>query len=98
MLMFCSLLQTTVQSLVDLNIQKNLVGSAVAGSIGGNNAHASNIVSAMFLATGQDPAQNVESSNCMTLMEVYDPHFFFDNIYELFEIIFVTHFYFYIFL
>jgi len=23
----------------------------------------------MFLATGQDPAQNVESSNCMTLME-----------------------------
>jgi hypothetical protein len=25
----------------------------------------------MFLATGQDPAQNVESSNCMTLMEVY---------------------------
>ncbi|ELR17548.1 hydroxymethylglutaryl CoA reductase [Acanthamoeba castellanii str. Neff] len=63
-------LKTTVQSLVDLNIQKNLVGSAVAGSIGGNNAHASNIVSAMFLATGQDPAQNVESSNCMTLMEV----------------------------
>jgi hydroxymethylglutaryl-CoA reductase len=24
---------------------------------------------AMYLATGQDPAQNVESSNCMTLME-----------------------------
>ena len=23
----------------------------------------------MFLATGQDPAQNVESSNCVTLME-----------------------------
>jgi hydroxymethylglutaryl-CoA reductase len=85
-------LQTTVHSLVDLNIQKNLVGSAVAGSIGGNNAHASNIVSAMFLATGQDPAQNVESSNCMTLMEVYDPHFF------LIIFIFVTHFYFYIFL
>ncbi len=27
-------LKTTVSSLVDLNIQKNLVGSAVAGSIG----------------------------------------------------------------
>jgi len=38
-------------------------------AIGGFNAHASNIVTAVFLATGQDPAQNVESSNCMTLME-----------------------------
>ena len=27
------------------------------------------IVTAIFLATGQDPAQNVESANCMTLME-----------------------------
>lgn len=36
---------------------------------GGNNAHASNIVTALYLATGQDPAQNVESSTCMTLME-----------------------------
>jgi hydroxymethylglutaryl-CoA reductase (NADPH) len=41
----------------------------MAGSIGGFNAHAANILTAMFLATGQDPAQNVESSNCMTLME-----------------------------
>ncbi len=30
------------------------------------------MVTAVFLATGQDPAQNVESSNCMTLMEVTD--------------------------
>jgi hydroxymethylglutaryl-CoA reductase (NADPH) len=62
-------LKCTVQSLVQLNTAKNLVGSAVAGSLGGNNAHASNVVTAIFLATGQDPAQNVESSNCMTLME-----------------------------
>lgn len=41
----------------------------MAGSIGGFNAHAANILTAVFLATGQDPAQNVESSNCMTLME-----------------------------
>jgi hydroxymethylglutaryl-CoA reductase len=33
------------------------VGSAMAGSVGGFNAHASNIVSAVFLATGQDIAQ-----------------------------------------
>lgn len=37
--------------------------------MGGFNAHASNIVTAVYLATGQDPAQNVGSSNCITLME-----------------------------
>ncbi|PNF35485.1 3-hydroxy-3-methylglutaryl-coenzyme A reductase [Cryptotermes secundus] len=64
-----SVLKTTVHALVDLNINKNLVGSAVAGSIGGFNSHAANIVTAIFIATGQDPAQNVGSSNCMMLME-----------------------------
>ncbi|SCV74476.1 BQ2448_8115 [Microbotryum intermedium] len=64
-----SILKTTVKDLVSLNITKNLIGSAMAGSIGGNNAHAANILTAIYLATGQDPAQNVESSNCMTLME-----------------------------
>ncbi|KAH9477981.1 3-hydroxy-3-methylglutaryl-coenzyme A reductase [Psilocybe cubensis] len=64
-----SVLKTTVDSLVNLNTKKNLVGSAMAGSIGGFNAHAANILTAIFLATGQDPAQNVESSMCMTLME-----------------------------
>jgi len=64
-----SVLKTTVAALVELNYAKNLVGSAIAGSIGGNNAHAANVVTAIFLATGQDPAQNVESSNCLTLIE-----------------------------
>ncbi len=62
-------LKTNVDKLVALNINKNLVGSAMSGSVGGFNAHASNMVTAVFLATGQDAAQNVESSNCMTLME-----------------------------
>ncbi|EGF78470.1 hypothetical protein BATDEDRAFT_17340 [Batrachochytrium dendrobatidis JAM81] len=62
-------LKTTVAALVELNICKNLIGSAMAGSVGGFNAHAANILTAVFLATGQDPAQNVESSNCITLME-----------------------------
>jgi hydroxymethylglutaryl-CoA reductase (NADPH) len=62
-------LKTTVAALVHTNMHKNLIGSAMAGSLGGFNAHASNIVTAVFLATGQDPAQNVESSNCITLME-----------------------------
>ncbi|KAG8815324.1 3-hydroxy-3-methylglutaryl-coenzyme A (HMG-CoA) reductase isozyme, partial [Serendipita sp. 399] len=64
-----SVLKTTVADLCNLNNKKNLIGSAMAGSIGGFNAHASNILTAIFLATGQDPAQNVESSNCITLME-----------------------------
>ena len=64
-----SVLKTTVADLVNLNTKKNLIGSAMAGSIGGFNAHASNILTSIFLATGQDPAQNVESSMCMTLME-----------------------------
>eukprot|EP01100_Stratorugosa_tubuloviscum_P000111 TRINITY_DN1023_c0_g3_i2.p1 TRINITY_DN1023_c0_g3~~TRINITY_DN1023_c0_g3_i2.p1 ORF type:complete len:529 (-),score=295.28 TRINITY_DN1023_c0_g3_i2:128-1714(-) len=64
-----SVLKTTVKRIVDVNINKNLIGSALAGSIGGFNAHASNVVTAIFLATGQDAAQNVESSNCITLME-----------------------------
>ncbi|XP_039275950.1 3-hydroxy-3-methylglutaryl-coenzyme A reductase [Nilaparvata lugens] len=64
-----TVLKTSVQALVDVNISKNMIGSAVAGSIGGFNAHAANIVTAIYIATGQDPAQNVSSSNCMTLME-----------------------------
>ncbi|GJQ14045.1 hypothetical protein GpartN1_g5836.t1 [Galdieria partita] len=62
-------LKTNVASMVDCNIQKNLVGSIMAGSLGGFNAHAANIVAAMFIATGQDAAQVVESSHCITLLE-----------------------------
>jgi hydroxymethylglutaryl-CoA reductase (NADPH) len=39
-----SVLKTTVADLVELNIKKNLIGSAMAGSIGGFNAHAANIL------------------------------------------------------
>ena len=59
-------LKTTVDNLVQVNIDKNLVGSAMAGSIGGFNAQAANVVAAVFLATGQDPAQVVESAMCLT--------------------------------
>lgn len=62
-------LKTSVAALAELNTMKNLAGSALAGAVGGFNAHASNVVTAVFIATGQDPAQNVESSQCMTLME-----------------------------
>uniref|UniRef100_A0A182M6D5 3-hydroxy-3-methylglutaryl coenzyme A reductase n=1 Tax=Anopheles culicifacies TaxID=139723 RepID=A0A182M6D5_9DIPT len=61
--------RTNARTLVQCNKLKNMTGSAVAGSIGGNNAHAANMVTAIFIATGQDPAQNVTSSNCSTNME-----------------------------
>ncbi|RZC34510.1 3-hydroxy-3-methylglutaryl-coenzyme A reductase [Asbolus verrucosus] len=64
-----SVLKSSTHVLVDLNNSKNMIGSAMAGSIGGFNAHAANIVTAIFIATGQDPAQNIASSNCITIME-----------------------------
>ena len=45
--------QTSVDALIDVNTYKNFVGSAMAGSIGGFNAHATNIVTAIFIATDQ---------------------------------------------
>lgn len=66
-------LKTSTAALVEVNINKNLVGSAMAGSIGGCNAHAANIVTAIYIACGQDAAQNVGSSNCITLMEPTGP-------------------------
>ena len=54
---------------MQLNTAKNLIGSAMAGmAAGGYNAHAANIVAAIYIATGQDPAQVVESANCITLL------------------------------
>ncbi|XP_063705325.1 3-hydroxy-3-methylglutaryl-coenzyme A reductase [Culicoides brevitarsis] len=66
-----SILKTNAKTLVQCNKLKNMSGSAMAGSIGGNNAHAANMVTAIFIATGQDPAQNVTSSNCSTHMEPF---------------------------
>jgi hydroxymethylglutaryl-CoA reductase (NADPH) len=68
-----SVLKCEVEDLVQMNICKNFIGSAMAGAMGGFNAHAANIVAAMFLATGQDPAQVVESANCITIMNKYVP-------------------------
>jgi NADP-dependent 3-hydroxy-3-methylglutaryl-CoA reductase len=67
-----SVLKCSVHDMIETNKQKNHIGSAMAGSIGGFNAHAANIVTALYLATGQDPAQNVESSNCITIMDFAD--------------------------
>lgn len=68
-----TVLKTNIDTLVHLNFCKNQIGSAMAGSIGGFNAHAANALTAVYIATGQDPAQNVESSNCMTMFEKITP-------------------------
>ena len=64
-------LHSTVEAIVDTNTRKNLVGSAMAGSLG-FNAHAANMIAAVFIATGQDPAQVVEGSMTMTTCENVD--------------------------
>ena len=67
-----TVLKSEIDAMVRLNVAKNLEGSALAGTIGGHNAHAANIVGALFLATGQDIAQVGDSSMCLTHMEVLE--------------------------
>ncbi|KAJ1359484.1 hypothetical protein KIN20_018238 [Parelaphostrongylus tenuis] len=64
-----SVLKTTPKKMAEAAQSKLQSGSARAVCIGGSNAHAANIVAAIFLATGQDPAQVVSSSMCSTRME-----------------------------
>ncbi|ABP50382.1 MULTISPECIES: hydroxymethylglutaryl-CoA reductase (NADPH) [Pyrobaculum] len=61
-------LGTTPEAVHEVNISKNLVGSALAHSYG-FNAHFANIITAVFIATGQDVAQVVESSMGITTTE-----------------------------
>ena len=61
-------LKTTTDAIIEVNYAKNLVGSAIAGSYG-YNAHFANMVAAIFLATGQDPAHVVEGSLGITSAE-----------------------------
>jgi len=63
-----SRLHTTTDAIVETNIRKNMIGSAMSGSLG-FNAHAANMVAALYIATGQDPAQTVEGSLAMTTCE-----------------------------
>tara|TARA_B110000046_G_C13015419_1_gene408483 strand:- start:399 stop:2633 length:2235 start_codon:yes stop_codon:yes gene_type:complete len=59
-------LKTTPKALVEVHVCKNLVGSALAGALGGFNAQAANVVAAVFLACGQDAAHAGTSAACLT--------------------------------
>lgn len=64
-----SRLKCKPETMVEVNYRKNLLGSARAGSLG-YNAHAANIIAAMYIACGQDPAHVVEGSSAITTMEL----------------------------
>ena len=60
--------KTDAATLFEVNYRKNLVGSARAGSMG-FNAHAANVVAAMFIACGQDAAHSIDGSTCLTTVD-----------------------------
>ena len=60
--------KTDAATLAEVNYRKNLLGSARAGSLG-FNAHAANVIAAIFIACGQDPAHVVEGSGTFTTVE-----------------------------
>jgi len=64
-----SKLKTTPEKIAEVTLRKLDLGGARAGTLGGFNAHAANILAALFIATGQDAAQVVESSECITYGE-----------------------------
>jgi hydroxymethylglutaryl-CoA reductase (NADPH) len=63
--------KTDARTLAEVNYRKNLVGSARAGSLG-FNAHAANVIAAIFIACGQDAAHVVEGSGTFTTVEVQE--------------------------
>ncbi|HWR25085.1 MAG TPA: hydroxymethylglutaryl-CoA reductase (NADPH) [Methanosarcina sp.] len=62
-------LKCTPEAMFEVNYSKNLLGSARAGALG-FNAHSANIIAAIYLACGQDPAHVVEGSTAITSMEI----------------------------
>jgi len=64
-----TVLKTTARDMYDVWIAKCMIGSALSGSMG-FNAHYANVLAALFIATGQDPAHVAEGSAGITTAEV----------------------------
>jgi hydroxymethylglutaryl-CoA reductase (NADPH) len=62
-------LKTTPEMMTEVHYRKNIMGSIKAGALG-FNAHAANIVAAIFIATGQDAAHVVEGANAITSLQM----------------------------
>ncbi|AEF97019.1 hydroxymethylglutaryl-CoA reductase (NADPH) [Methanotorris igneus] len=69
-------LKTTSKAIEQVNMYKNLIGSAISNSMG-FNAHYANIIGAIFLATGQDEAHIVEGSLGITVAEATEGGLYF---------------------
>lgn len=61
-------LKTNARKFFDVWLGKCLMGSAVSGSMG-FNAQFANVIAALFIATGQDPAHTIEGSLGITTAE-----------------------------
>lgn len=61
-------LKTDSSKLISTHIQKNLVGSNVSQSFA-QNGHVANVLAALYLATGQDPAHVVDGSRAFLTIE-----------------------------
>ncbi len=64
-----NVLKTTPENIVEVCYRKNMLGSALAGSLG-FNAQVGNIIAAVFIATGQDPAHVTEAAMSITTAEM----------------------------
>ena len=64
-------LKTTPEATYKTWLAKCMIGSAMSGSMGFNAQYA-NVISALFIATGQDPAHVVEGSLGITTCEVVE--------------------------
>lgn len=62
-------LKTTPEKFFEVWLAKCMIGSAMSGSLG-FNSHYANILAAIFIATGQDPAHVVEGSMGITTAKV----------------------------
>lgn len=72
-----SLLKTTPEKIVQLNIKKNLIGTMIAGGIRSANAHFANILLALYLATGQDAANIIEGSQGIVYADIINDELYF---------------------
>lgn len=69
-------LKTNSKDIAEVNKSKNLIGSAISGTMS-FNAHYANMIAALFLATGQDLAHVVEGSLGITNAEDLDGDLYF---------------------
>ncbi len=75
-----SVLKTDAEKAYGVWVAKCMIGSAMSGSMG-FNAQFANIVAALFIATGQDPAHVVEGSLGLTTAEVVNGNELYVSVY-----------------